>query len=102
MNFGEHLRSLREAARLNLRDVEKSVGMASGYLCQVENGHRNPPNPRFLRKLAALYGASFYELVDRAWPPETPEATIAMLTERVCAVEAALMAAGIPLMERIK
>lgn len=40
--FGAHIRRLRLAARLSLRDVAKATGMSHVYIGEVERGRRGP------------------------------------------------------------
>lgn len=51
--------------------------MSNAYLSQIETDRRPAPSPRFLRRLAELYGASIEELMyvagylDRSGPPQS-------------------------------
>lgn len=40
--FGRHIRRMREAAGLSLRDVARGVGVSHVYLGEVERGRRGP------------------------------------------------------------
>lgn len=72
--FGAYLRGLRQQAGLSLRQVQKEIGISPGYLALVENAERNPPQPEFLRKLAALYKVSPVEILRHAGYLEADEA----------------------------
>jgi transcriptional regulator with XRE-family HTH domain len=56
--LGEVLRKLRKERGLSLRDVQDRVGISNSYLSQVERGSREPPSPKFLRRLSEAYGVS--------------------------------------------
>lgn len=64
--FGAYLRGLREASKKSLRQVHRDVGISPAYLAMIENAERNPPQPEFLRKLAACYGVSPVEVLRQA------------------------------------
>jgi transcriptional regulator with XRE-family HTH domain len=64
--LGEYLRSLRDAARLKLREVEEASGVSNAYLSQLETGKINKPSPHILHKLAAVYGVPYEGLMERA------------------------------------
>ena len=40
MTFGAFIGTRRKAAKLNLRDTAKYLGIAYGYLCDIEQGRR--------------------------------------------------------------
>lgn len=73
--LGEHLRSLREAAGLTLRQVadrcgeSKGCGISNGYLSLLERGRVQAPNPHVLHALAACYGTDYAELLRQAGYP---------------------------------
>ena len=43
MTFGAFIGTKRKAAKLNLRDTAKYLGIAYGYLCDIEQGRRPAP-----------------------------------------------------------
>ena len=43
MTFGAFIGTRRKAAKLNLRDTAKYLGIAYGYLCDIEQGRRPAP-----------------------------------------------------------
>ena len=53
--FGEYLKELREKASLTQREAGKAIGVSNAYICQIENGQREPPSPRQLIKFAEVY-----------------------------------------------
>lgn len=75
MSFGEYLRSLRQArGPLSINRAAEQIGISSPYLSQLESGHRGPPKPDILKKLAAFYQVGEREMMERAGYLE-PEAT---------------------------
>ena len=73
-DLGPYLKQLRESQNLSLRQAALAAGLSSGYLSQVEGGKRGrrrsgeffAPHPQILKKLAAVYHVSAYELLERA------------------------------------
>lgn len=73
MNLGTHLREVREARQLSLRDVERlakerklSADMSSGYLSMLERNAVKQPAPRVLHTLAEIYEVDYIDLMRRA------------------------------------
>ncbi len=64
--FGRYIKSLRETARLSLREAERAIGISNSYLYQIERGERNPPKPEVLRNMAAAYNVSLSALMAAA------------------------------------
>lgn len=64
--LGSYLRSLREAKRLKLREVEESSGVSNPYLSQLENDKILRPSPHILHKLSAVYGIAYETLMEKA------------------------------------
>jgi transcriptional regulator with XRE-family HTH domain len=71
--FGEHLRDMREARKLTLRDIEEMSGISNAYLSQVESGTRGTPTVPVLRRLAAALGMRMTELLAYSMPDEDDE-----------------------------
>jgi transcriptional regulator with XRE-family HTH domain len=71
--FGGYLRGLRQGERMSLRYVHRATGISPGYLSLIETGERNPPQPAFLRKLAACYEVPVSALLYRAGHLEEAE-----------------------------
>ena len=61
--IGAYLRELRGTR--SLREVYRRTGISDPYLSNIEKGHRRP-GPRVLQKLAAFYGVSLQDLLNRA------------------------------------
>jgi transcriptional regulator with XRE-family HTH domain len=62
---------------MTLRDVEEATGNAvsNAYLSQLENGKIAQPSPNILYQLAAVYGASYDLLMEKAGYIVTQSAT---------------------------
>ncbi len=52
VKFGEKLRTLRELAKVTLRQLSKEIGCSAVYLSDVELGHRAPPSQDKIVKIA--------------------------------------------------
>lgn len=48
MTFGAFISTRRKEAKLNLRDTAKHLGIAYGYLCDIEQGRRPAPEGKFV------------------------------------------------------
>ena len=48
MTFGAFISTKRKDAKLNLRDAAKQLGIAYGYLCDIEQGRRPAPEGEFV------------------------------------------------------
>jgi transcriptional regulator with XRE-family HTH domain len=57
LDFGQHIRDLREAKSLSVRQVAAQLGLESSYLSKIEHGERLP-SEAVLEALAALLGAN--------------------------------------------
>jgi transcriptional regulator with XRE-family HTH domain len=66
--LGDHLARLRKAAGLTLRQVEEATEeeVSNAYLSQLENNKISKPSPNILHALAAVYAASYEDLMKRA------------------------------------
>lgn len=67
-SLGAHLARLRNAAGLSLRQVEEATEgeVSNAYLSQLENNRIAKPSPNILHALAAVYAASYEDLMKRA------------------------------------
>jgi transcriptional regulator with XRE-family HTH domain len=67
-DLGKHLRALREATGLSLRDVQEKTDDAvkNSYLSQIEGGRIGRPSPNVLWHLAQVYGTDYNDLLTRA------------------------------------
>jgi transcriptional regulator with XRE-family HTH domain len=66
MTFGEHVRKLRRAKGLSLRDVASKVGVGFTYLSRVETGNMtygDYPSEALIHRLADALGADEDELL---------------------------------------
>jgi transcriptional regulator with XRE-family HTH domain len=63
MTFGERLRQLRRARRLNQRTLAARVGIDFTYLSKIENGRMLPPSAETIVKLAQALQANADELL---------------------------------------
>ena len=63
MTFGERLRQLRRAQRLNQRTLAARVGIDFTYLSKIENGRMLPPSTETIVKLAQALEANADELL---------------------------------------
>lgn len=82
--FGNYVKSLREAAGLTLRAVEDQTDrvVKNGYLSQIEKGLINLPSPGILYELAKVYGVSYRELLIRVGH-RVPEEQVATAEQSV-------------------
>lgn len=51
-NFGDTIRSLRQAQDLGLRETAIKVGISPAYLSRIERGKERPPRPDVIKVLA--------------------------------------------------
>lgn len=54
MTFGAFIGTRRKAAKLNLRDTAKYLGIAYGYLCDIEQGRRPAPEGQFVDRISSF------------------------------------------------
>lgn len=60
--FGEYVKQRRESLGLTMRELAERVKISPAYLCDIEKGHRKPPD-KFLATFAeALYLVDSEEL----------------------------------------
>lgn len=52
ITFGAFIASKRKDRKLNLRDAAKHLGIAYGYLCDIEQGRRPAPDGDFVERIA--------------------------------------------------
>ena len=53
MTFGAFISTKRKEAKLNLRDTAKHLGIAYGYLCDIEQGRRPAPEGKFVERICS-------------------------------------------------
>jgi HTH-type transcriptional regulator, competence development regulator len=68
-SLGMYLRNTRKECGLTLRAVEEKTGVSNSYLSQLETNKIAFPSPKFLHKLAELYGVSYEHLMKLAGYP---------------------------------
>lgn len=79
MTFGAYLRSLRESRSLRQADLADAVGVSAVYVCDIEKGHRYPPDIQKLRAWASQMSlspdesAKLYDLVGEARNSAPPD-----------------------------
>jgi transcriptional regulator with XRE-family HTH domain len=66
MTFGERLRQLRLAQRMNQRALAAHVGIDFTYLSKIENGRVDPPGEATMRSIARVLGVDAEDLLARA------------------------------------
>ena len=72
--FGEYLRSMREAKGLSQFQLGKMVGVSDKAVSKWENGYANPTNI-FIPRLSKLFGVSTDELFDKMYSSGKKEKT---------------------------
>lgn len=72
---GAILRSAREAKGLTLRSAGDRLGIDFTYLSKIENGH-DRPGADLVRRMGALYGQSFEDLLIEAYIERIPTAIL--------------------------
>lgn len=65
-NFGQFLRDLRQARNLTIHQVELYCVVSNSYISLLENGKRNIPSVKILKKLSQMYKVPFEELLQKA------------------------------------
>jgi HTH-type transcriptional regulator, competence development regulator len=70
-SLGDYLRNTRKQREFTLRMVEEKTGISNAYLSQLETNKIAFPSPKFLHKLAELYGTSYEYLMKLAGYPVT-------------------------------
>ncbi len=80
--LGQKLKELRSGRDLSLRDVEKSFGINSGYLSQLESEKISNPTPTMLKKLSAAYQVPIGMLMEWAGYIEPDEGGTSPHVER--------------------
>jgi transcriptional regulator with XRE-family HTH domain len=64
--FADRLRSLRDEAKLSLRQIETLTGVSNAYLSQIELGRVGPPSPKIIERLASALGVPYLDLLRAA------------------------------------
>jgi transcriptional regulator with XRE-family HTH domain len=64
--FGEALKAARVAAKKTLREAGNHVGVSVGYMSDIEQGRKGPPDLETVRKLQDFFRVSDNHLVTLA------------------------------------
>lgn len=64
--FGNYIKGIRESHNLSAKQVEDFCGVSNSYIIMMENGTRNIPSVKILKKLAGVYNVSYQELLSKA------------------------------------
>lgn len=62
ISFGEHLRAVREAANLSLKDVASKIGIDMSLLGKIERNERQPTKEQ-IKQLAIFFKIDKKELI---------------------------------------
>jgi transcriptional regulator with XRE-family HTH domain len=62
-SFGEHLRTLREATTLSLREVATNIDIDLSLLAKIERNER-PPTKQLIKQIATYFKVNEQELLD--------------------------------------
>lgn len=66
MEFGKHLRRLRESRGYSIRQLSMRSGVSFGQISKIENGRRGVPKPETIEKLAKGLGVDYDYLMSLA------------------------------------
>lgn len=80
--FGEVVKALRLADKIEAKDLAKRARIRPGYLSSIENGKTNPPSVKIIGRLHKAFehrGIQLADLVELAWADKAPE----LIHERV-------------------
>lgn len=82
--FGRLMVALRKAEGLTVTAAAAKLGMTKSYLSVMEKGKSNPPSPKVLQSIQAVYGqrVSFENLLELAWIEKAPEVIRKRLREK--------------------
>ena len=91
---GAHIRDLRKASELTLRDMAARTGLSKGYLSELENGVQQNPTLDVLHRVACALQTSIADLLGETpvrarlvTPDELPRALQEFIQDRVTAKE---------------
>ena len=57
--FGKHLRELRGARKLTLKDMARDLGVSAAYLSALEHGNRGRPSSGFVQQISAYFNLAW-------------------------------------------
>jgi transcriptional regulator with XRE-family HTH domain len=63
-DFGQFIRNIRKSRKLTLKVAAENLGIAAGYLCDLENGLEINPSAKIIIALEAYYGVSYSMLFE--------------------------------------
>lgn len=64
--FGQYLKALRKEAKLSMAKLAEESGVSQPYISQIERGERGVPSPEILKKLSAVLGKPYIDLMAKA------------------------------------
>ena len=62
--FSEKLRTLRKQHGMTQRELASILGIAHGFIGELETGKKNNPSVHLITKLTRLFEVSFDQLMD--------------------------------------
>lgn len=66
--FGQYLRSVRQAKKISIRQLAKAVSKTPTYISDIEKGNNKPPERELLdRIIAALYLEEFPDIRNKLY-----------------------------------
>lgn len=66
--FGQYLRSVRQAKKISIRKLAKAVSKTPTYISDIEKGNNKPPERELLDKIiAALYLEEFPDIRNKLY-----------------------------------
>lgn len=57
--FGKHLRDLRAARNLTLKEMARDLGVSAAYLSALEHGNRGRPSSGFVQQISAYFNLAW-------------------------------------------
>lgn len=68
VEFGQYLRSVRQAKKISIRQLAKAVSKTPTYISDIENGNNKPPERELLdRIIAELHLEEFPDIRNRLY-----------------------------------
>jgi transcriptional regulator with XRE-family HTH domain len=64
--FGEAFKKARVAKRVTLREISEHIGKSIGYLSDIEQGRKGPPDLEMVRKIEVRLGIEDHSLANLA------------------------------------
>lgn len=82
-HFGTLILALRKSRGLTLEAASKRTGTNKGYTSGIESGRVNPPSPKYIQRLAKLYGVDYLDLQELAFVSKAPKAIRERMFSRI-------------------